>query len=78
MYGLANSDLMLTLVNAFSIFISNRDAMYLSDIKSYITSGCHMYLSRCHMYLFGPRFNHWGVKFNHWGANINHQGTNIH
>ena len=26
---------MLTLRNAFSIFISNRDVMYLSDIKSY-------------------------------------------
>ena len=30
------SDLMLTLMNAFSIFISNRDVMYLSDIKSYV------------------------------------------
>ena len=28
---------MLTLVNAFSIFISNRDVMYLSDIKSYVS-----------------------------------------
>ena len=27
-------DLMLTFRNAFSIFISNRDVMYLSDIKS--------------------------------------------
>ena len=32
--GLVNYDLMLTLRNAFSIFISNRDVMYLSDIKS--------------------------------------------
>ena len=32
---LVNYDLMLTLRNAFSIFISNRDVMYLSDIKSY-------------------------------------------
>ena len=31
------SDLILTLMNAFSIFISNRDVMYLSDIKSYVT-----------------------------------------
>ena len=27
-------DLMITLRNAFSIFISNGDVMYLSDIKS--------------------------------------------
>ena len=32
--GLVIYDLMLTLRNAFSIFISNRDVMYLSDIKS--------------------------------------------
>ena len=30
-----NYDLMLTLRNAFSIFISHKDVMYLSDIKSY-------------------------------------------
>ena len=34
--GLVNYDLMLTLRNAFSIFISNRDVMYLSDIKSLV------------------------------------------
>ena len=32
--GLVIYDLMITLRNAFSIFISNRDVMYLSDIKS--------------------------------------------
>ena len=30
-----NYDLMLTLTNAFSIFISHKDVMHLSDIKSY-------------------------------------------
>ena len=38
-HGLESSDLLLTLMNAFSIFISNRDVMYLLDIKSYIHPG---------------------------------------
>ena len=33
-YRLVSSDLMLTLRNAFSIFVGNGDVMYLSDIKS--------------------------------------------
>ena len=33
---------MLTLRNAFSIFISNRDVMYLSDIKSCIALGAQV------------------------------------
>ena len=58
---MVSSDLMLTLRNAFSIFISNRDVMYLSDIKSCIHRGAILI--------------RWGAILIRWGAILIRRGA---